>query len=47
VLTADQIALNWTLQQENPEQSVAMGTVDIPGEQQEKYVSPGRTASLS
>lgn len=47
LLTVDQLVLNRTLQKEKPEESVAMGIVDVPGGQQEKYVSPGRTAFLS
>ena len=47
LLTADQLGLNRTLQKEKPEESVAMRIVDVPGGQQEKYVSPGRTAFVS
>lgn len=44
VLAADQPVLDQTLEKEKT-QSVAMGIVDVPGGQQEMYVSPGRTAS--
>ncbi|XP_075367157.1 17-beta-hydroxysteroid dehydrogenase type 2 [Mycteria americana] len=47
LLTAEQLVLHRTLQKEKTEESVAMGIVDVPGGQREKYVSPGRRAFLS